>query len=130
MKSKPLVRVLALLVFTICNVAAFADDLKLSNKWRIEVSEGANSDGHISFRVTPKGAPPVDVAVAIDDGRGENDVAKDIRAALAKALDSKAFHVEVDDGEDVLVKKKDGPDFELKFLGSSVDGVRIELERE
>ncbi len=125
MKSKSLVRALALLAFTIFNATAFADNLKLSNEWRIEVSEGANSDGHISFRITPKDAPPVDVAVAIDDGRGENDVAKDIRDALAKAQDAKAFDV-----EDVLVEKKDGPDFELKFLSSSVDGVRIELEQE
>jgi len=123
-------RVLTVFAFTICNATAFADDLTLSNKWRIEVSEGANSDGKISFRITPKDGLPVDVTVEIDDGRGENDVAKDIRDALEKGLDSKVFHVERDDGEDVLVKKKDGPDFELKLVDESVDGVRIELERE
>jgi hypothetical protein len=131
MKSRPLTRVLAVLAFTICNVAAFADESSLSSKWRIEVSEGANSDGTISFRITPKDGLPVEVAVKIDDGRGENDVAKDIRDALTKALDSKAFNVEVDDGEDVLVKKKgDGPDFEVKLVGESVDGVRVEVEHE
>ncbi len=44
---------------------AFAEDLKLSNKWRVEVSEGAKSDGTILFRVTPKDGQPVEVPVAV-----------------------------------------------------------------
>ena len=55
---------------TTASQAAPAHELRLSNKWRIEVSDGANNDGTILFRVTPKDGAPVDVSVAIKDGRG------------------------------------------------------------
>jgi hypothetical protein len=107
-----------------------AGDLKLSNKWRVEVSEGANNDGTILFRVTPKDGAPVDVPVAIRKGRGENAVAKDIRDAFKATLDKDTYHSETDDGEDVLLKKRKGPDFELKFVESDVKGTRIRVEKE
>jgi hypothetical protein len=111
-------------------VAAAADGLSLSNKWRIEVSEGANNAGTITFRVTPKEGTPVDVTVEIKDGRSENGVAVDIRETLKKTLDPKVYHVERDDGEDVLVKKRKGPDFEVKLVESTVKGTRINVEKE
>lgn len=101
-----------------------------SNKWRIEVSEGANSDGTILFRVTPKDGTATDVSVAIKKGRGENHIAQDIRDAMKSTLDKKKFHAEVDDGEDVLVKRRSGPDFALVLVESSVEGVRITIEKE
>jgi hypothetical protein len=107
-----------------------AGDLKLSNKWRVEVSEAANNDGTILFRVTPKDGAPVDVPVAIRKGRGENAVAKDIRDAFKATLDKDTYHSETDDGEDVLLKKRKGPDFELKFVESDVKGTRIRVEKE
>jgi len=109
---------------------ATADDLKLSNKWRVEVSEGAHNAGTILFRVTPKDGQPVDVTVAIKEGRGENGVAQDIRDAFRATLDKDAYHAETDDGEDVLLKKKKGPDFELKFVESDIKGTRINVEKE
>jgi hypothetical protein len=111
-------------------VASASDGLRLSNKWRIEVSEGANNSGTIAFRVTPKEGTPIDVSVQIQDGRSENGVAVDIRKALEKALDPKVYDVERDDGEDVLVKKHKGPDFELKLVESTVKGTRINVEKE
>ena len=101
-----------------------------SNKWRIEVSEGAKSDGNIAFRVTTKEGVSTDVTAAIKDGTGENAVARAIRDAFKSALDANVYHVETDDGEDVLVKKRKGPDFELKFLESTVKSVRIHLQKE
>lgn len=115
---------------TTASQAAPAHELRLSNKWRIEVSEGANNDGTILFRVTPKDGAPVDVSVAIKDGRGEDGVARDIRDAFKATLDSKEYHAEVDDGEDVLVKKHRGPDFELKLIESTVKGTRLDIEKE
>jgi hypothetical protein len=106
------------------------EGLKLSNKWRIEVSEGANSDGNIVFRVTPDQGTPTDVTVAIKDGRSENDVAKDIVAGLKQGLDAKVYKIERDDGEDVLVKKRKGPSFELKLVESTVKSVRINVTKE
>ena len=70
---------IATAVLSLASFQAVADEgLKLSNKWRIEVSEGANSDGNIVFRVTPDQGTPTDVTIAIKDGRGENNVASDI----------------------------------------------------
>lgn len=105
--------------------------LDLSNKWRVECSEGANSDGVILFRVTPKDGTPTEVAVPIEDGRSENGVARDIRDAFRKTLDPKQYHSETDDGEDVLLKKRRGaPNFELKLLSSTVKSVRFDVEKE
>jgi hypothetical protein len=117
-------------VATFVAAPAFAEDLKLSNKWRVEVSETARSDGTIVFRVTPKDGTPTDVTVAIKDGRGENNIAGDIRDAFRATLDKKAFHSETDDGEDVLLKKRKGPDFELKLVESTVKATRINVGKE
>jgi hypothetical protein len=80
--------------------------------------------------VTPDQGTPTDVSVAIKNGRGENNVASDIRTALKQGLDKKVYKVEVDDGEDVLVKKRKGPNFELKLVESTVKSVRINIEKE
>ena len=114
-----------------CGAAAAADDQPAySNKWRIEVSESAKSDGTMLFRVTPKEGTPVEVTVSIKDGRGENNIAKDIRDAFKGALDAKSFHTETDDGEDVLLKKKKGPDFALVLVESTVEATRLNIEKE
>lgn len=109
---------------------AIADEA-LSNKWRIEVSEGANNTGTLQFRLTPAQGSPVDVAATVREGRGENGVAEDIRDAFQAQLPADRFTVEIDDGEDVLVKKQDGqPDFALQLVQSTVLGTRVELDRE
>ena len=110
--------------------AAADDQPSYSNKWRVEVSESAKSDGTMLFRVTPKDGTPVEVTVSIKDGRGENNIAKDIRDAFKAALDPKSFHTETDDGEDVLLKKKKGPDFALVLVESTVESVRLNIEKE
>jgi len=105
--------------------------LSYSNKWRIRVSKGAKSDGEIVFQVTPKGGATQDVSVAVKKGTGENNVAQAIEKSFEKQLDKKKFHVEVDDGEDVLVKKGHSePDFALRLLSSSLEGVRLDIEKE
>jgi hypothetical protein len=122
---------IATAMVALASFQAVADEgLKLSNKWRVEVSESANSDGNIVFRVTPDQGTPTDVTIAIKDGRGENDVAKDIVAGLKGGLDKKVYKVERDDGEDVLVKKRKGPNFELKLVESTVKSVRINVAKE
>jgi hypothetical protein len=110
--------------------AAPAAPLKLSNKWRLEVSEGANNDGTLLFRVTPDKGTPQDVLVTLKKGRGEDGCARDIRDTFKAQLDGKVYKVEVDDGEDVLVKKRKGPDFEVKLVESTVKGTRVNVEKE
>jgi hypothetical protein len=86
-------------------VNADAADARTSNKWRVEFSEGADSDGVIMFRVTPIGGQSIDVSASIDDGTGENSVAGKVGDAFKAQLPDGAYHVEKDDGEDVLVKR-------------------------
>ena len=101
-----------------------------SNKWRIEVSGGANSDGTITLAVAPIGQDVITVEISVPDGKGENAVASTIRKVLKENL-GKGYKVEVDDGEDVLVKKRGStPNFDLTLVESTVKGVRLRLQHE
>jgi hypothetical protein len=110
--------------------AAPAPELSYSNKWRLQVSEGANNDGVMRFRVTSKGGAAIDIPVSLEDGRGEDGCARDIRDAFKAALDKDTYKVEVDDGEDVLVKVRKGPDIAVELVESTVKGTRVSLDRE
>ncbi len=110
---------------------SFADASPTANKWRIELSGQALTTGDIVFRVTPRQGEAVDVSVGIRSGRAENNVAKDVRDALAAKLSPDRYTIEVDDGEDILIKKKDGqPDFALELIESNVQNVSIKVEGE
>jgi hypothetical protein len=110
--------------------AAPAPALHYSNKWRLEVSEGANNDGVIRFRFTPKDGTAFEIPVNLKKGRGEDGCARDIRDTFKKTLDKKAYKVEVDDGEDVLVKVRKGPNVAIQIVEHTVKGTRINLDRE
>ena len=121
----------SMLACAVLLVATAPASAQPSNKWRIQVSEGAKSDGEIVLRVTPKGGESVDVVVQVADGTRENAVASLIRDVLGQKLDQAAYTVEVDDGEDVLVKKKRGqPNFNLMLLRNTVKAVRLDIERQ
>ena len=110
---------------------AFADASPTSNKWRIELSGQALTTGELVFRVTPRQGEATDIAVSIRSGRDENNVAKDVRDAFAAKLSPQRYSVEVDDGEDILIKKKEGqPDFALELLEANVQNVSIKVEGE
>lgn len=101
-----------------------------SNKWRIQISSDADSAGVIVFDIVPVNGAPSSVTVQVPDDTDENDVADLIRGAMAAQLGG-MYNVEVDDGEDVLVKKADGAaDFDLQLRQNTVEGVRINLDRE
>jgi len=110
--------------------AAPAATLKYSNKWRLEVSEGANNDGNMHFRITPRDGTPIDINVGLKDGRGEDGCARDIRDAFKAALDKKIYKIEIDDEEDVLVKRRKGSDFAVELVESTVKGTRVNLDKE
>ncbi|MBP6439943.1 MAG: hypothetical protein KA280_10780 [Thermomonas sp.] len=123
----PLLRPLLALALLAASLPSLALD---SNKWRLQCSGGANADGVITLRITPKGGAPTEVAVAIKDRAGENAVARAIRDAL-KAQVGDRYKVETDDGEDVLVKKRGRqPDFEIAVVSNTVKGVRVNSDRE
>ena len=111
--------------------ASFADDSPTSNKWRIELDGQALKTGDIQFRVTPHQGEAVDVVATIRSGRAENNVARDVRDAFAAKLSPERFTVEVDDGEDILIKKKEGqPDFAVELIESDVRNVAVKIEGE
>ena len=110
---------------------AFADGAHTSNKWRIELDGSALKTGDMQFRVTPSQGEAIDVVATIKSGLAEDAVAKNVRDAFAAKLNPERFTVEVDDGEDILIKKKDGqPDFALELLESDVRNVNIKIEGE
>lgn len=120
-------RLAALVLLLACVPIAWASP---SNKWRIEVSGGANADGSLILAVAPVGQEAITVEIPLTDGKGENAVAGTIRKTLKEKL-GKGFKVEVDDGEDVLVKTRGStPDFEITLVESTVPGVRLHLQHE
>jgi len=110
---------------------AYSGTTPTSNKWRVELDGQARSTGELQFRVTPRQGESIDVVATIRSGRAENNVAKDVRNAFAAKLDPDRYTVEVDDGEDILIKRKDGqPDFALELIESNVQNVRVKIEGE
>jgi hypothetical protein len=116
-------------ILTLLSSAAHAGGL--SNKWRINVNHDAKSDGTMIFRVSPKDQPPIDMTVNIKDGTNENRVAVAIREAFQAQLPKDGYHIERDDFEDVLIKKRgDTPNFGLKLVSSNVEKVKIRMHKE
>jgi len=110
---------------------AYSGTAPTSNKWRIELDGQARSTGELQFRVTPRQGESIDVVANIRSGRAEDNVAKDVRNAFAAKLDPDRYTVEVDDGEDILIKRKDGqPDFALELIDSNVQNVRVKIAGE
>lgn len=123
----------ALAVVCLCLLGfAGSADARPSNKWRIECNSDADSDGVVTLLLSPKDAEAIEVSIPITKDTGENAVARAIRNALkADERVAKRYKVEVDDGEDVLVKKRGGePNFDLKVVSNTVKGIRISLDRE
>jgi hypothetical protein len=101
-----------------------------SNKWRIQVSSDADSDGVVVFHIAPVKDPAVDISVAIPKDANENHVARLIRDQLRAKLGN-SYRIEVDDGEDVLIKKHLGDaNFDLTITQQTAKGVRITLDKE
>ena len=102
-----------------------------SNKWRIEVDHTSDNAGKLVFRVTPVQGTPTDVSVSVTAKEHENKIAHNIRDALVAQLPTERYSVELDDGEDVLIKKKSGqPDFLVELSSTDVEGTKLHVERE
>ena len=112
----------------ILSAAAFAHP---SNKWRLQFSGGSHSDGEIVLEFSPKGGEAFTIHIPVPADESENAVAKTVTNVLREKLPSEAFHVERDDGEDVLIKKRHGAaNFDLTVVFNSVKHVRINPDQE
>jgi hypothetical protein len=112
--------------------ATTANPVPLSNKWRLEFDGRAHMAGEIVFAITLDGVT-TNVSTKIPKGKGENAVAKLVRDQLEIQAPANHFHIETDDGEDVLVKKKLGSgtdNFGLRLVSTSVTGLEIEIKKE
>ncbi len=117
-----------ILLGLVVSAAAFAHP---SNKWRLQFSGGSHSDGEIVLQFSPKGGEAFTVHIPVPADESENAVAKTVTNVLRDKLPADAFHVERDDGEDVLIKKKHGTaNFDLIVVFNSVKHVRINPDRE
>ena len=102
-----------------------------SKKWRLQVSGKAKSGGVTSLRITDHDGQVWNVDCAVEDGTGENAVARTIRDCLKENLPQDHFHLEVDDGEDVLIKRRFGTNkFDFEVVDNTVEHVRLNLDRE
>lgn len=104
--------------------------LKYSNKWRIKFRGEAKSDGVLVFRMVQKGREPVVVRIPVKDGTNDDNIADLAEDALQKAF-PRDFNIEVDDGEDLLVKLAfwEGRS-SLQLVGNDVRGLKVKLARE
>ena len=112
-------------------LAAFAATAAgTENKWRLEFSGNAESAGRIVLELAPAVGAPIRATVDVADGRSENGVARAMRDAL-QAQAGARYDIEVDDGEDVLVKRHEGErKFIVTIVENSVQGVKIDVDAE
>jgi len=127
-------KVTKVLCVVLC-LLALASDLSAgigtSNKWRLQFSGNAESDGVITMKFTPKKGEPTVAEIPIKKGTSENGVAKAVVKALKAQLPKDQYHIERDDGEDVLVKRRfGGVYFGYELVSNTVKGVRINPDKE
>jgi len=124
---KPPVTVLAAIGMTVLATIAQADP---AGKWRIEFGSHADDDGVITLRVSPEGGTPVEVETKVVAKSGADKVANAVRDSLRATL-GEGYHVEIDDGEDVVIgRRAKTPKFEVTLAGSTITGLEVKVGRE
>lgn len=118
-----------LLAFLLLAGLAFAAVAGNSNKWRLQFSGAAESAGELVFEIEPVGQPPVRVTVPIERNDGENRVARKVKSAIDRQA-GKWVDAELDDGEDVLVKRHFFRRFSIRLVSSTVKDVRVNFDHE
>ncbi len=123
-----LIRSFAVFLLVLCiTTPALAAE---SNKWRLEFSGAAESAGELVLEIAPKGREPVRVTVAIERNDGENRVARKVKTAIDRQA-GRWVDAELDDGEDVLVKRRlFRPRVLIALVSSTVKDVRINFDQE
>lgn len=121
--------VLPLVLLSALFVPAHVAEAANSNKWRLQFSGAAESAGEMVFEIVPAGQPPVRVVAVIERNDGENRVARKVKTAIDRQA-GKWVDAELDDGEDVLVKRHFFRGFTIVLVSSTIKDVRINFDRE
>ena len=126
-RHRPVATLVAgLLLGTLAGVAQ-ADP---GHKWRIEIGGRASSDGVLVLRLNPVNGKSVDVETQVPAQSGNENVARALADALKYQLGER-YHVETDDGEDVIIRSAgDAPKFDVTLARSTLTGVDVQIERE
>jgi hypothetical protein len=115
------------LLATFAALAAASDP---AGKWRVVFDHWAENDGELVLRIAPLNGTPIDVTTRVTKNMTENKVADLVKGSL-KAQLGKGYKVEVDDGEDVLIKKSGKtPKFVVTLVNSSVTGLEIKIRHD
>jgi hypothetical protein len=118
------------LLLSLLLVTSLTNAAPIENKWRLQFSGNAESSGELVLAFTPKDGAATEVRVEVEHRTSENGVARRVRDVLREAIGGD-YRVEVDDGEDVLVKRRWGrPRFNVSLVSNSVEGVRLNLDQE
>jgi hypothetical protein len=109
---------------------AAAAQAEPSGKWRVAFSSRAGNDGTFTLRVAPEGGAPVDVETKIAASSSADKVAKAVRDSLRASL-GEGYHVETDDGEDVVIGREGKtPKFEVTLACSTLTGLVVWIKKE
>ncbi|MEZ5460532.1 hypothetical protein [Dokdonella sp.] len=118
-------------VFVLGVLLATAASASPSNKWRIKCNHKAKEAGVIVLRLTPEGQDAVEVTVNIPKGTRENSAARMIRKAIKSSALGERYKIEIDDGEDVLIKRRSRqPNIDLEILSNTAEGLSIKTHKE
>ena len=128
---KLLMRIAALFLLAAAMTPALSFSAGPSNKWRIAVNHTASVAGEVEFAFTPAGGATTRLVVPIPAGTHENKAAHLIRDAVRARFGKSLYKVELDDGEDVLVKVRGrSPDVEIMLVRNTAEGLTFHLSRE
>lgn len=116
-------------VGVLLSIAALPAMAAQSNKWRLQFSGAAESAGELVLEIVPVGQTPVRVTVPIERNDGENRVARKVKTAIDRQAGD-WVDAELDDGEDVLVKRHFFRRFSIVLVSSTVKDVRINFDQE
>ena len=120
----------ALVLAALLLAASAVQAAPIENKWRLQFSGNAESQGVLVLAFTPKDGAPTEVPIEVAHRTSENGVARRVCDVLREAIGAD-YRIEVDDGEDVLVKRRLGrPRFNVQVISNSIKGVRLNLDQE
>jgi len=116
-------------IVCVCSLAAAAH-ADPASKWRVSFSSRADNDGALTLHIAPEGGAAVDVETKITAKSSADKVAKTVRDSLRVSL-GEGYHVETDDGEDVVIKREGKtPKFDVTLANSTLTGLVVKIRKE